>query len=85
MEMVDIYKKAIGAEDMDSLDVLRARNFLIKKENVEYLTNSGILLFAKDPSIFFPTARVRVIKFEGTEMHTGAELNIVKDKIKLKK
>lgn len=80
MEMVDIYKKAISAEDKDSLDVLRARNFLIKKEEEEYLTNSGILLFAKDPSIFFPTARVRVIKFDGTEMHTGAELNIVKDK-----
>lgn len=80
MEMVDIYKKAIGADDKESLDVLRARNFLIKKQKEEYLTNSGILLFAKDPSIFFPTARVRVIKFDGTKMHTGAELNIIKDK-----
>lgn len=80
MEMVEIYKKAIGAENKDSLDVLRARNFLVKKDGEEHLTNSGILLFAEDPSIFFPTARVRVIKLEGTEMHTGAELNIVKDK-----
>ena len=52
----------------------------MKKDGEEHLTNSGILLFAEDPSIFFPTARVRVIKFDGTEMHTGAELNIVKDK-----
>lgn len=80
MEMVEIYKKAIGAENKNSLDILRARNFLIKKDGEEHLTNSGILLFAKDPSIFFPTARVRVIKFDGTQMHTGAELNIVKDK-----
>ena len=80
MEMVEIYKKAIGAENRDSLDVLRARNFLVKKDGEEHLTNSGILLFAEDPSIFFPTARVRVIKFDGTQMHTGAELNIVKDK-----
>lgn len=34
----------------------------------------------KDPSLFFPTARVRVIKFEGKEMQTGADLNIIKDK-----
>ena len=80
MEMVEIYKKAIGAENKDSLEVLRARNFLVKKDGQEYLTNSGILLFSEDPSIFFPTARVRVIKFDGTEMHTGAELNIIKDK-----
>lgn len=80
MEMVEIYKKAIGAENKDSLDILRARNFLVTKDGEEHLTNSGVLLFAEDPSIFFPTARVRVIKLEGTEMHTGAELNIVKDK-----
>ena len=80
MEMVEIYQKAIGAENKEPLDVLRARNFLVRKDGEEYLTNSGILLFSEDPSIFFPTARVRVIKFDGIEMHTGAELNIVKDK-----
>ena len=80
MDMVEIYKKAIAAKNKNSLDVLRARNFLVKKDNIEYLTNSGTLLFAKDPSIFFPTARVRVIKFDGTKMHTGRELNIIKDK-----
>lgn len=80
MEMVEIYKKAIEADNKNPLDILRARNFLVKKDGEEHLTNSGILLFAKDPSIFFPTARVRVIKFEGTQMHTGAELNIIKDK-----
>ena len=47
MEMVEIYKKAIGAENKDSLDVLRARNFLVKKDGEEHLTNSGILLFAR--------------------------------------
>ncbi|MBR0351514.1 MAG: putative DNA binding domain-containing protein [Clostridia bacterium] len=80
LDMVNIYKKAIGADEKDSIELLRARNFLVKKDGEEHLTNSGVLLFAEDPSIFFPTARVRVIKFDGTEMHTGAELNIVKDK-----
>lgn len=82
LDMVEIYKSAIGATEKDLLDVLRARRFLINDDIVkkEFLTNAGTLLFAKDPSLFFPTARLRVIKFEGKEMQTGADLNIVKDK-----
>lgn len=82
LDMVEIYKNAISANEQDLLDILRARRFLIKDDitRKECLTNVGTLLFAKDPSLFFPTARVRVIKFEGKEMQTGADLNIVKDK-----
>lgn len=82
LDMVEIYKNAISANEQDLLDILRARRFLIKEDitRKECLTNAGTLLFAKDPSLFFPTARVRVIKFEGKEMQTGADLNIVKDK-----
>ena len=82
LEMVEIYKNAISANEQELLDILRARRFLIKDDitKKECLTNAGTLLFAKDPSLFFPTARVRVIKFEGKEMQTGADLNIVKDK-----
>ena len=77
--MVEIYKNAISANEQDLLDILRARRFLIKDDitRKECLTNAGTLLFAKNPSLFFPTARVRVIKFEGKEMQTGADLNIV--------
>ena len=82
LDMVEIYKNAINANEQELLDILRARRFLIKDDvtKKECLTNAGTLLFAKDPSLFFPTARVRVIKFEGKEMQTGADLNIVKDK-----
>ena len=82
LDMVETYKVAIGANETELLEVLRARRFLIKDDmsQKEFLTNAGTLLFAKDPSVFFPTARIRVIKFEGIEMQTGADLNIVKDK-----
>ena len=82
LDMVEIYKNAINADEQDLIDILRARRFLIKDDitKKECLTNAGTLLFAKNPSLFFPTARVRVIKFEGKEMQTGADLNIVKDK-----
>lgn len=80
LDMVKIYKESIGANDIDCLNLLRARKFLVKRDGKEYLTNSGVLLFSKDPSVFFPSARVRVIKFEGTKMETGRNLNIIKEK-----
>ena len=39
-----------------------------------------MLLFGKNPTIYFPQARVRVLKFEGTEFQVGTDMNIVKDK-----
>ena len=80
--MVDVYRKAIGADEMELLDLLRSRRFLQKDDFTkrEHLTNAGTLLFAKDPSLFFPSARIRIVKFDGTEMKTGASLNIIKDK-----
>lgn len=79
-EMVNIYKEKIGAKDKDYLDILRARGFLRKfKNGMEYLTNAGVILFAKDPSIIFPCTRIRVIKYEGTYAKTGENLNTIKD------
>lgn len=80
VEMVNIYKEKIGASDKDYLDVLRARGFLKKaKTGGEYLTNAGVILFAKDPTIIFPCTRIRVIKYEGTFPKTGENLNTIKD------
>lgn len=80
IDMVNIYKEKIGAADKDYLDVLRARGFLKKAKNgLEYLTNAGVILFAKDPSIIFPSTRIRVIKYEGVYAKTGENLNIIKD------
>lgn len=82
MDMVQIYQKAIGAEEQDLLNILRARRFLVKDNltNKECLTNAGTLLFAKAPSVFFPSVRVRIIKVEGKELQPGTSMNIVKDK-----
>lgn len=80
VEMVNIYKEKIGASDKDYLDVLRARGFLkTAKTGDEHLTNAGVILFAKDPTIIFPCTRIRVIKYEGTYPKTGENLNTIKD------
>lgn len=79
-EMVNIYKEKIGASDKNYLDILRAKGFLKKAKNGnEYLTNAGVILFAKDPSVIFPCTRIRVIKYEGIYAKTGENLNTIKD------
>ena len=79
-EMVNIYKEKIVASDKNYLDILRAKGFLKKAKNGnEYLTNAGVILFAKDPSVIFPCTRIRVIKYEGIYAKTGENLNTIKD------
>lgn len=57
-------------------------------ENHDYITGdvpdlkisaAAILLFGKNPQRFFPRARIRFIKYRGTEEKTGAQMNVVKD------
>lgn len=79
VDMAEMYSKCINAENKNYLDVLRARRFITKVKDEEHLTNAGVLLFSKDPTVFFPCSRVRVIKYEGTSMQTGENLNIIKE------
>ena len=37
------------------------------------------LLFGKNPKHFFPRARIRFIRYEGTEARVGAAMNVIKD------
>lgn len=39
------------------------------------------MLFGKEPQQYFKRARVRFIRYEGTEARVGAQMNVVKDKI----
>lgn len=44
------------------------------------LTVAGALLFAQDPSVMMPYARVRVLRYNGVKMETGERLNITKER-----
>lgn len=39
-----------------------------------------MLLFGKNPSVYLPSARVRILKFKGTNFQVGSEMNVVKDR-----
>ena len=69
------YKAAIGTNAPDD-QVLRSRGLL----KGGHLTNAGILLFAENPTLFLPWARVRVLRYDGVKRETGQRLNIVKDR-----
>ena len=80
LEVMDIYKNKIGATEISNEQVLKARGFLVEENGKLYFTKAGILLFGKNPSVYLPSARVRVLKFEGTNFQVGTEMNIVKDR-----
>lgn len=74
-EVMARYKEELGTDAPDE-QVLRSRGML----RDGHLTNAGVLLFAKNPTQFIPCARVRVIRFDGSQMETGRRLNIVKER-----
>ena len=45
------------------------------------ISSAAILLFGKNPQLYFPRARVRFIRYEGTEERVGTQMNVIKDVI----
>jgi ATP-dependent DNA helicase RecG len=79
-ELLESYKKRIGAEELDTHQVLSARGFLHNKDGKEYLTNAAVLLFAKNIMQFYPNCRVRFLRIDGRQLQVGDKMNVVKDK-----
>ncbi|MDD2973191.1 MAG: ATP-binding protein [Lachnospiraceae bacterium] len=57
------------------------KGFIKEKNGKEQVSCAAILLFGKNPQIFFPRARIRFIRYEGTEEKFGTEMNVIKDVI----
>lgn len=63
----------------EALDLLVKRHLVKKNEELYKLKNAAILLFAKDPEKYIPSASVRYIRYDGAEALTGVSHNVVKD------
>lgn len=74
-DVLDPYKSLLGTESSDE-QVLKSRRFMLDGK----LTVAGALLFAQDPSVMMPQARVRVLRYDGVRMETGKRLNITKER-----
>lgn len=81
MEQVSEYVKKIGYTKAP-IEFLKQNNgFVIEKDGKLHVSTSAILLFGKEPQKFFPCARVRFIRYDGTEEKSGTEMNVIKDVI----
>lgn len=57
------------------------KGFVKEKNGKVQISSAAILLFGKNPQLYFPRARVRFIRYEGTEEQVGAQMNVIKDVI----
>jgi ATP-dependent DNA helicase RecG len=78
VEEVDRYRATIGTL-LTPHQLLLARRLAEQKDNKLILNRAGVLLFAKNPCLWFPRADLRFLRYEGTTAETGPRMNLVKD------
>ena len=79
MDAVKAYMKRIGYSKSPMEYLQENKGFLTYKGDVPQVSTACILLFGKRPQNFFPRARVRFIRYYGTEEKVGREMNVIKD------
>ena len=79
MAAVEAYGKIIGYGKSATEYLYENNDFVKDDDGRQTVSNACILLFGKKPQRFFPRARTRFIRYEGTEEKVGTEMNVVKD------
>jgi ATP-dependent DNA helicase RecG len=77
-ETPERYRTTIGTS-LTTHQLLLARRLAKQKEGRLILNRAGVLLFAKNPCLWFPRADLRFLRYEGTTAETGPRMNLVKD------
>ena len=78
MEALERYRTALGTS-LTAHQLLKARRLAEENSNTLILNRAGVLLFAKNPCLWFPRADLRFLRYEGTTAETGPRMNLVKD------
>jgi ATP-dependent DNA helicase RecG len=79
MDAVKAYIRRIGYGKTPMEYLTENKNFVTYKDLQPQVSAACILLFGKQPQAFFPRARVRFIRYAGTEEKVGREMNVIKD------
>jgi ATP-dependent DNA helicase RecG len=79
MDFVQDYVTKIGYSKTPLEYLMQNKGFIRKKNDVLQISAAAILLFGKHPQTYFPRARVRFIRYEGTEEKFGTQMNVIKD------
>lgn len=80
MDVVAEYCKKIGYRKTPEEYIMQNKKFIVNVNGRQEMSGAAILLFGKNPQLFFERARVRFIRYEGTEAKVGAAMNVIKDK-----
>ena len=81
LDFVREYCKRIGYAKSPEEYVRENKKFVTMKDGKEQVSVAAILLFGKNPQLFFPRAYIRFIRYDGTEALVGKDMNVIKDKI----
>lgn len=81
MVAVAEYCDKIGYAKSPEEYIKQNKKFIINVGGRQEMSGAAILLFGKNPQLFFERARVRFIRYEGIEAKVGAAMNVVKDVI----
>lgn len=79
MNVVKAYTERIGYSKSPIEYLTENKGFVTYKGDSSQVSTACILLFGKSPQYFFPRARVRFIRYDGTEENVGREMNVIKD------
>ncbi|MBQ9446707.1 MAG: putative DNA binding domain-containing protein, partial [Victivallales bacterium] len=81
LDFVREYCHRIGYAKSPEEYVRENKKFVTMKDGKEQVSVAAILLFGKNPQLFFPRAYIRFIRYDGTEAKVGKDMNVIKDKI----
>lgn len=77
--LLDKYREKLHADDLSYEQLLEARGFIRLQGGIKKLTNAAVLLFAKNIVQFYPNCRIRFVRYDGTKLRTGVDINIIRD------
>lgn len=80
MSAVSAYCDKIGYGKSPEEYIRQNKDYIVNVNGREEMSGAAILLFGRNPQQFFKRARVRFIRYEGTEAKVGAQMNVIKDK-----
>ncbi len=79
INLVNDFLSVIGYNKSAKEYLCENNDFVTEAEGRQKISTACILLFGKNPQRFFPRARTRFIRYEGTEEKVGTEMNVIKD------
>ena len=81
LEFIGEYCRHIGYGKSPLEYVRENKKFVQVKDGKEQISIAAILLFGKNPQLYFPRAFIRFIRYDGTEAKVGKDMNVIKDVI----